>query len=113
MTDEHTVAIVSFAGAVKREIKRVRKRMARDENQSRFAVRITATGRLHDGDVNLTYAVGHSDYGYEVEGDDLDACVDELMRRDGWKKVHAPVAIGYEKIPSDDTDPSDEALMAS
>lgn len=106
MTDEHTVAIVSFAGALKREIKRVRRKLQRDERMSEFSIEIDVKGRVHDGDVKLTYSVCPSSWQNSdaVKGDDLDACVEELMRRRGWQSVHAPVAIGYERVPSDDTE---------
>ncbi len=103
MTDEHTVAIVSFEGALKREIKRMRKELQRDESLHSFCIQIKASGRTHEGDVDLEYGVGADTYSPDVKGDSMHAIVEEFMRRRGWKKRHAPIAISYEKIPSDDT----------
>jgi len=57
--NEHTVAIVNFEGALKREIRRTR-----------------------------------------MELQKVDTLIEEYL---GWGKVHGPKAIGYDKIPSDDT----------
>lgn len=98
----HTVAIVSFEGALKREIKRVRKELQKVDSLSDFRLNIEATGRLHDGEVNLSYRIGER-YGENVEGDNLQACLDEFLRRHGWKQVHQAKALTYERIPSDDS----------
>lgn len=105
---EHTVAIVSPEGALKREIKRVREALQRDETLHSFSIQIKASGRVHEGQVKLEYGVGDSEYGVDVKGDSLQAVVDELMRRRGWSAVHAPKALTYEKIPGDNTNPEDD-----
>lgn len=102
MTEDHTVAIVSFEGAVKREIKRIRKELSKCDSLSAMFMGITVEGPLHSGDLKLTYKVGSSEYTY-VKGDSLQACIDEFLRQHGWKEVHEAKAISYEKIPSDDT----------
>jgi hypothetical protein len=103
--DDHTVAIVSFDGAIKREIKRLRERLRLCEGLSEFSLEIEASGRVLDGDIDLSYSLSKSSYGAgKVSGDKLDAVLDEFLRRNGWEKLHAPKAIGYHKIPSDDTD---------
>lgn len=103
---EHTVAIVSFEGALKREVKRIRRQLALDETMSSFMIRIDASGRVDSGEVDISFGVGDSSYGATVNGDGLDTVVEELMRRRGWTARHAPKALFYEKIPSDDTEES-------
>lgn len=104
MSDEHSVAIVSFEGAVTREIKRVRERLKSVESLSTFQLKIIASGRINDGEVKLTYFVANEYGGGEVKGDSLNAVLDEYLRRNGWEKIHAAKAISYEKIPSENTD---------
>lgn len=103
MMEEHTVAIVSFEGAVKREVKRVREQLKGCPNLSCFDLIINAEGRVDDGEVKITFGVGK--YSYDrVTGDTLQAVLDEFLRRRGWQQVHAPKALAYEKVPSDDTE---------
>ncbi len=110
MTDEHVVAIVSFEGALKREIKRVRKELQKVDDLSSFSLKMEVKGRVHEGDVKLSYGIG-SEYGTEVTGDSLNAVLDEYLRRHGWKKVHEVKALSYEKIPSDDSvEPEEDPL---
>lgn len=106
MSDEHRVAIVSFEGALKREIKRIRDKIKKTEKMNAFKLTITASGRVNDGDVKLVFSLATDEYGSDaVKGRELNAVVDEQLRQLGWKEVNAPIAIGYEKIPSDDLDP--------
>jgi hypothetical protein len=103
--NEHVVAIVSFDGAVKREAKRVRKELQRDETLHSFGLRIDISGRVHDGDLKLKFTIGDSEYfSQSVTGDSLQAVIDEFMRRRGWTAIHSPKALGYETVPSDDSD---------
>ena len=105
MSKEHLVAIVSFEGALKRESKRIRKELSKVETLSEFKIDIEISGRVHDGDVKLEYALSRSAYGSgKVTGDNIQAVLDEFLRRNGWEAVHAPKAIGYEKVTSDDSD---------
>lgn len=101
---EHTVAIVSFEGALKREIKRIRKMLQADESLHQFDLRVEISGRCHDGDIDLAYSLGENSYSTRVSANTIHATVDEFLRRRGWQALNAPKAIGYEKIPSDDTD---------
>lgn len=103
MSDEHTVAIVSFEGAVKREVKRVRGALQKLEELATFRMEIVARGRVHDGDVKIEFTVGR-EYGGEVTGDNMQAVLEEFMRRHGWKKAHNPVAITFQEAPSNTED---------
>ena len=97
---EHVVAIVSFEGALKREIKRVREQLRQCDALSNFSLTIHAEGRLHEGEVKLTFGLGS--WNNEVKGDALNAVIEEFMRRNGWEALHAPKALAYNKIVSDD-----------
>lgn len=105
MSNEHSVAIVSFEGALKREIKRVRNELKKIEDLSQFEMIIKADGRVNDGDVKLQFEID-LDYDQNVRGDSLQAVLDEAMRRRGWTKIHDAKLLSYEKIPSDDSDES-------
>ena len=111
--DQHHVAIVSFEGAIKREIKRVREALARDETLSAMRLIIKAEGSM-TGDLKLEYSIAVSEYSPAVSGDNLNAVADEFMRRRGWSAVHEAKALIYHKIPGDDTDdapaPDDDAI---
>ena len=102
--DEHLVAIVSFEGALKREIKRVREMLKECDDIPTFKLSFEAKGRVNDGEIKLQYTVCPNEYGADtVTGDDLNACIEEMLRRHGWTKRHSPKALAYHKIPSDDT----------
>lgn len=103
MSDEHTVAIVSFEGAIKREIKKVREQLKRVDGLNSFIFTVRSEGRVLDGDIKLAFKISKEYGSDEVEGARLSPVLDEFMRRQGWKKVNAPLSIGYEKIPGDDT----------
>jgi hypothetical protein len=106
--DEQVVAIVSFEGAIKREVKRLRERLKGCPDLREFHLSITASGRLLDGTVKLQYSLGTTGYSSDdVKGDALPVVVDEFLRRMGWTQVHAPKAIAYERIVGDDTNPED------
>ncbi len=101
---EHLVAIVSFEGALKREIKRVRRELAKCDALPFMRLQITAEGRLHDGDMKLSYCLADQ-YGINsVTGDELYSVVDEFLRQHGWQARHAPTAIAYHAAPSDETE---------
>lgn len=106
MNDEHMVAIVSFEGALKREMRRVREQLQRDPALKAFKLEIVVSGRVHDGDLMLDYHLG-GQYGEDiVTGNSVQPVIDEYMRRKGWNSQNAPKAIGYLKVPSDDTEVS-------
>lgn len=102
MNDEHVVAIVSFEGAVKREVKRIREAL-RPAVEAKlmindFGFQIKVSGRVLDGEVKLSYKIGEYDFmAKEVEGDSPNAVVDEFLRRKGWASIHAPLAISMDK----------------
>ena len=103
-TDMHQVAIVSFEGAVQREMKRVRNRLAQANIGSTFQFEIYCSGRVQDGDVDITFKIG--DYSDNVKGNSVDATLEEYMRRHGWDAAHKPICISSRPL-GDEVDESD------
>ena len=95
--EENTVAIVSFEGAVKREVRAIREAL-KICDVSQFKLRIVAEGRVNDGDVKISYRIG--EYSGECEGNSMRETLAEFMRRHGWDSANAPKAISYESIPA-------------
>jgi len=95
--EENTVAIVSFEGAVKREVRAIREAL-KICDVSQFKLRIVAEGRVNDGDVKISYRIG--EYSGECEGNSMRETLAEFMRRNGWDNANAPKAISYESIPA-------------
>jgi len=100
VTQEHHVAIVSFEGALKREIKRIRNELKNCEDFAHMIFKIEADGNVNSGNIKLTYQLCGPKA--VVTGDSIQAVLDECLRRHGWEKIHAPKALSYERIPSDD-----------
>lgn len=99
--DEQMVAIVSFEGALKREIKRLRERLANANIGSEFRLDIEVTGRVQEGEVKVTYKLSQGSYGQNAtEGNSLAPTLDEFMRRYGWNSVNAPKAISFQDVPA-------------
>jgi hypothetical protein len=96
---EHMVAIVSFEGAIKREVKNIRQRLADADIGSEFNLTIQASGRVQDGDVKITYKLAKDTYSTAVEGNSLTPTTDEYMRRMGWNSANAPKEISFQEIP--------------
>ena len=67
-----------------------------DMDKSSFFVRVEISGRtLSDADeCKITYQVGSNSWGSDnVSGDSIETCLKELMRRLGWSREHAPLAL--------------------
>lgn len=93
--EENTVTIMSFAGALKREVKRVRERLQACDEVSEFRLSIEASGRTRDGEVVLEYSLSKQYGGSTVKGNSIDAVVDEFVRRNSWNNNNAPLAISF------------------
>jgi hypothetical protein len=105
MTEEYQVAIVSFEGAISRKVRAVRKKLRTLEAKSEFRIVVFCSGRLHDGDVKVTYEVAFDTlYGSAVKGNDLDNAIEELMRREGWQERNQPKMLTTSRIDSEDGD---------
>ena len=106
MSDKFNTKVL-FAAIVANEVKRVRELLKQDESMSAFAMRIDAEGRVHSGEVKITFSVSPTSYiGSEtVHGHDFDVIVEELRRRRGWNAVNAPLALSYDgTIKTDESD---------
>ena len=98
--EEQTVAIVSFEGAVKREVKAVREALKLCDNLSEFQLTITASGPINSGEVKVSYGLSKNTYGTaEVKGNNVKECLSEFLRRHGWDCINKPIAISYDGIP--------------
>jgi hypothetical protein len=54
-------------------------------------------GRVHDGDLDITFSLGSSyNEGGCVKGGDISKVVDEYKRRFGWDKRNKPLCIGFD-----------------
>lgn len=117
MSDEHTVAIVSFEGAIKRAVKGLRQRLlpAADKGllpSNEFRMEIKAQGRIQDGEIKIEFILCRDIYGSDpVKGNSLEAVTEEYLRRAGWQAVNAPIAISFTKVtpaPVPGNPPEDE-----
>ena len=97
-SSEHMVAIVSFDGAVKREVARVRAKLQPAAEKgvlsgNEFSFTIKASGRILDGEMKLEFSISGVYGTAEVKGNSTNAVVDEFLRRQGWAAVNQPLAI--------------------
>lgn len=91
--DEQLIAIVSFAGAIKREIMKVKRELEKCEGVSAFRLDIEAQGRVSEGDIEIKFRLGEIYGDSQVIGNDWAAVTEEFIRRHSWKKRHAPLRL--------------------
>lgn len=60
-----------------------------------FSLSIVASGRtLTDtSEVKIEYRLGKGKYDTMVEGNDLERCIIEMLRRNGWNETNKPLAL--------------------
>jgi len=65
-----------------------------------FSLSIVASGRtLTDtSEVKIEYRLGKSKYDTMVEGNDLERCIVEMLRRNGWNETNKPLALPGPKV---------------
>lgn len=97
--EEQTVAIVSFEGAVKREIKAVREALKMCDSVSTFRFEVVASGPVNDGEMKIEYTISGEYGGQAVKGNSVKECVAEFLRRHGWDSTNKPIAISYDGVP--------------
>jgi len=96
---EQTVAIVSFEGAIKREVKAIRAALACCDSVSDMCLTIKATGRVSGSDgIKLVFSLG--EYSDKVEGDTMRETLSEYLRRHGWDQTHKPKSISFQDVPA-------------
>lgn len=83
--------MTEFEKAVVAEVKRVRETLARDESLHSFHFEVRAEGRVHDGEVRISFAVGN--YSANVVGNTVDAAVREYMRRNGFDTLNSGIVL--------------------
>lgn len=102
---EQTIAIVSFTGALKREIVKLQKKIAKCEQINYIDIRVKASGRAQSGDIKITYSICGNEYQSDVvEGNDLDALCEEFLRRHGWTQRNAPLMLTVNEQRRADSD---------
>jgi hypothetical protein len=106
MSDKFNTTVL-FAAHVASEVKRVRELLKQDENMSSFCMHIEASGRVHSGEVKITFSLAPATYlcSETVKGHDFDVIVAELFRRRGFNAVNAPLALTYEGTVKTDDEP--------
>jgi hypothetical protein len=78
----------------KRQTEKVRSALKAENIGSEFHLRVKADGRIQDGEVLITYELSDSVYyAASVQGDSLEAVLDEFIRRHTWNARHLPLAI--------------------
>tara|TARA_Y100000310_G_scaffold327344_1_gene393551 strand:+ start:651 stop:953 length:303 start_codon:yes stop_codon:yes gene_type:complete len=85
-----------FKESIESMVRTLREEMQVAETCTDFYFRVDATGRLHDGDIRISYQVGEDCYtGEHVKGNDPRICLEEYLRRHGWDTVNAPLSISF------------------
>jgi hypothetical protein len=73
---------------------RMRDRVAELEDPpSYFELTINVSGRVLDGELEVTFAFDPGSYHKATKGGTLSATFDEFMRRYGWQKRNAPLCL--------------------
>jgi hypothetical protein len=94
--------MTKFEEAVIKEVKRVREQLQENENLHQFEFCITASGRIHDGEVKIEFAIG--EYSANVSANSVDAAVAEYQRRKGFERRHSGLVLtGPGTIDPNDT----------
>ncbi|MAG26343.1 hypothetical protein CMI47_12405 [Candidatus Pacearchaeota archaeon] len=100
VTEEQSVAIVSFPGAIKRHAKKVAETLRNIESIHSFEFTVEVEGSTDNGSgVDITYKLRER-YGSTVEGNDPDAVLGEFMRRHGWNEDHKVKSITFQDVPA-------------
>ena len=83
--------MTEFEKAVVEEVKRVRTLLSQNDNLTQFTFSITAQGRVHSGEVQISFGMG--DYSASVTGNSVDGVVYEHLRRTGWLHANNPLML--------------------
>lgn len=83
--------MTEFEKAVVAEVKRVREILQRDEDMTSFAFKIEANGRVHDGEIKITFGIGS--YSVTVEANNVDGAAREYMRRRGFDQLNSGLVL--------------------
>lgn len=83
--------MTKFEQAVMEEVRRIREMLNNCDNVSQFTFTVSASGRVRDGDVEITFGCGN--YSASVTANSVDGAVYEHMRRQGWEKTNTPLCL--------------------
>jgi hypothetical protein len=79
-----------FEDALMSTLADIRKELQHYEDMSHIRIKITASGMIHTGQVEVSFFVSQSDYDeIRVRGNDLGEAIREYIRRRGWQRRHA------------------------
>ena len=71
------------------------------DSGSHIVLSIEISGRILGGDLKIEYGAG--EYAGSVRGNTLEAVLHEHMRRNGWNRRHAPLALSdFTATPAND-----------
>ena len=85
---------MDFEKALIEAVKMVRHELQACDTITTFALSIHASGRVHDGDVRISFTL--STAAATAEGNSLHRVVQETLRRHNWDERNAPLCIGYD-----------------
>ncbi len=88
-TREFEKSVVELVTGIRDELKMV-------DDLSSFSFNIKMAGRVHSGDVKVTYSICKSSYGADVDGHSIKAVIEEFKRRNGWTQLNQPLCISFE-----------------
>jgi hypothetical protein len=86
---------MTFEQSLSEKVLEIRQRLQAIDTLPRFRIDIEIFGRVHEGEIDITFKLGQQ-YVDEssAEGGNLDCVVNEFMHRFGWKTVNNPLRIG-------------------
>jgi hypothetical protein len=85
---------MNFEQHLVEEVKKLRSRLA-SENISSLRLDIEIEGRVHDGELLVTFKLGEMYSGGNASGDSLEAVLGEFLRRKRWSERHESLKISY------------------
>jgi hypothetical protein len=93
-TKATTTSLQNLEAALTFAVTAIRAQLQQCENLPSFELNISAKGRVHEGDVTVTYSIEEY-YGEAVKGGRLEPVLVEFARRHGWKHVNAPICLSF------------------
>jgi hypothetical protein len=89
----HHNTLAELESAVRAAVLDVRARLTECEDLPNFELTITASGRVHEGTIEVSYNL-EGRYNDVVKGGRLTPVLDEFSRRHGWQRANAPLCLG-------------------
>lgn len=86
----------AYEEAIKEMAAYIRNELQQIENISSLDFNIIIDGRVHDGEIKITFEIGNPyNKGGMVKGGSVDAVLHEYMRRFGWDLKHQPLMLSH------------------